>query len=152
MWGCCTKDEAASLERLQNFAAQPFFASAAGIQRPLPGESLASQPCLAQHSHKAIHGLHPPYLQSLFTLTSASHGHCTRQASTASVHPPLPRTNFGGKAFSYHGAAIWNSLPTNVCIASTISTFISTIHPYLPSILNDPSACPIITLIHHIFS
>ena len=83
----------------------PSFTSVAGNQRPLPGESfsfsLASQPCLqgvmslAQHSFKAIRGLHPPYLWSLFTLTSATHGHCTRQASTVSVHYLRPRTNFG---------------------------------------------------------
>ena len=75
----------------------------------------------------------PSYLHSLFTLTSATHGHCTMQASMASVHLPLPRSNFGKKPFSYRGAAIWNSLPTNTHIASTISAFNFIIHPDLLS-------------------
>ena len=137
IWGCCTKEEVASLERLQNVAAQTILRqrrrySAYSARRELSLSTLSSR-CdihLAQHSFR---GLLPSYLHSLFTLTSATHGHCTMQASTASVHLPLPRTNFGKKPLSYRDAAIWNSLPTNARIASTISAFNFIIHPYLLS-------------------
>ena len=107
MWcGAAAHEEAASLERLQNFAARTilhqrrrYSASSARreLQLKLSFSTLSSRHDvhLAQHSFKAILGLLPPYLWSLFTLTSATHGHCTRQASTVSVHYPLPRTNFG---------------------------------------------------------
>ena len=52
-------------------------------------------------------------------------------ASTGSAHLPLPRTNFGKKAFSYRGAAMWNSLPSHAHNTSTISAFNSVAHPIL---------------------
>ena len=114
------------------------FICAAGTQLVLLGENLVTQPPsswrdfhLAQHSCKARHGHHPLYLKCLLTHTSASHGHHTRQASTGSAHLPLPRTNFGKKAFSYSGAAMWNSLPSHARNASTISAFNSIVHPIL---------------------
>ena len=104
VWGCCTKEEVTSLERLQNFAARTILHqcrrySASSARRELSLSTLSSR-CdihLAQHAFKAIRGLLPPYLPSLFTLTSATHGHCTRHASTVSVYYPLPRTNFREK-------------------------------------------------------
>ena len=134
------KEEATSLECLLNFPAQTILHqrrrySVPSARRELSLSTLSSRHDfnLAQHSYKASCGLHPPYLQSLFTLTSATHGHWTRQAFTVSVHLLLPRTNFREKAFSYRGAAIWNSLPTNTSIAPTISAFNFIIHPYLLS-------------------
>ena len=53
-------------QRRWNGCRTSFFASATGIQHPLPSESLASQPCLQgvtstwPNTHKAIRGLHPP--------------------------------------------------------------------------------------------
>ena len=138
VWGCCTKEEALSLERLQNFAARAILrlrrwhsASSARRELSLPTLSSRRDFHLAQHSFKAIRGHHPPYLKCLFTPTSATHSHHTRQASTGSAHLPLPRTNFGKKAFSYRGAAMWNSLPSHARNTSTISAFNSIAHPIL---------------------
>lgn len=135
-----------SLECLQKFVAQTILCqcrrySTSSARRELSLSTLSSRRDirLAQHLFKAIHALFPPYLQSLLNLTSATHGHCTRQTSMVSDHLPLPRTNFEKNTFSYRGAAIWNSLPTNARIASTISAFNSIIHPICFT-LNGPSA------------
>ena len=147
VWGCCTKEDALSLERLQNFAARAILRqrrwySAGSARRELSLSTLSSRRDfhLAQHCYKAIRGHHPQYLKSLFTLSSATHGHRTRQASTGSAHLPLPKTNFGKKAFSYRGAAIWNSLPTTARDASTISAFNSIINPFLLTTQLTPTA------------
>ena len=123
VWGCCTKEEALSWECLQNFAAWAtlhlhHWYSASSTRREL---SLSSRQDfhLAQHSFKTVCGHHRPYLKCLLTPTSATHSHYTRQASTGSAHLPLPRTNFGIKAFSYCGAVMWNSLPSHAQNAST---------------------------------
>ena len=72
VWGYCIKDEAASLECLQNFAARTILRqccsySASSARRELSLSTMSSRRDLAQHSYKAIRGLHPRYLQSLFT-------------------------------------------------------------------------------------
>jgi len=121
---------------------EPFFTRATGIQRPLPGESLASQPCLQgvtftwpnTHIKLSVASiLHTcrafslwPHDQPLWLLYQTGfYGQCPSS--------PASRTKFGKTAFSYRGAAIWNSLPTNIRIASTISAFNFIIHPYLLS-------------------
>ena len=138
VWGCCLNEEALLLERLQNFAARAIlhqrrWQSASSARKELCLSTLSSRRDfhLAQHSYRAIRGLYPPYLKCLFTLSSATHGHHTRLASTDSVNLPQPKTNFGNKAFICRGAALWNSLPSNAREVSTISVFSSTIKPIL---------------------
>ena len=128
---CCSNEEALLLEHLQNFAArailhQRSWLSASSARNVLSLSALSSRRDfhLAQHSYRAIRGLHPSYLKCLFTLSSATHGHHTRLASMDSVNLPQPKTNFGKKAFSYHGAALWNSLPPNTREVSTISALV----------------------------
>ena len=80
-------------------------------------------------SYRAICGLHPSYLKCPFTLSSATHGHHTRLASTESVILPQPKTNFEKKAISYRSAALWHSLPSNACDVSTISALVLSSNP-----------------------
>ena len=131
-------EDALLLECLQNCAArtilhQHCWQSASSARKQLSLSTLSSRQDfhLAQHLYRAIRGLHPPYLKCLFTLSSATHGHHTRLASTDSVNLLQPKTNFRKNAFSYRGTALWNSLPSNAHEVSTISVFSSTIEPFL---------------------
>ena len=36
---------------------------------------------------------------------------------------PQPRTDYVGKSFSYSGAALWNSLPTDIRVSKTLGEF-----------------------------
>ena len=44
---------------------------------------------------------------------------------------PLSRTNFLKNSFSYNGAVMWNSLPTNLRQAQTIASFKSSLGGFL---------------------
>ena len=138
VWNGCTTEEAATLERLQNYAARliihqrkGYCASAAKKQLGLAAVSSCRAVHLAQQTAKSIRGGNPIYLKQLFTPSIDVHRHWTRHAVEVNVHLPLPRTNFGKKAFSYSGAAIWTSLPTEARKASTFSSFNSIIKPLL---------------------
>ena len=125
VWGCCSNEEALLLERLQNFAARAIlhqcrWQSASSARKQL---SLSTLSCwrdfhLAQHSCRAICGLHPPYLKCLFTLSTATHGHHTRLASLVSVKEESLQL-------------LRCSLPSNAREVSTISVSSSTIKPFL---------------------
>ena len=36
---------------------------------------------------------------------------------------PQPRTDYVGKSFSYSGAVLWNSLPTDIKVSKTLGEF-----------------------------
>lgn len=36
---------------------------------------------------------------------------------------PQPRTDYDRKSFSYSGAALWNSLPTDIRVSKTLGEF-----------------------------
>ena len=36
---------------------------------------------------------------------------------------PQPRTDYVSKSFSYSGAALWNSLPTDITVSKTLIEF-----------------------------
>ena len=72
--------------------------------------------------YKSLNGLALDYLKSMFTDQSAisvySLWNCEGKLAI-----PLPRTNFLKNNFSYNGAVMWNSLPTNLWQAQTIASF-----------------------------
>ena len=72
--------------------------------------------------YKSLNGLALDYLKSMFTDQSAisvySLWNCEGKLAV-----PLPRTNFLKNSFSYNGAVMWNSLPTNLWQAQTIASF-----------------------------
>ena len=118
VWNSCTSEEAATLERLQNYAARlsihqrkGYSASAAKKQLGLATLSSRCAVHLAQQTAKSICGDNPIYLKQLFTPSADVHRHQTRHAMEGNVHLPLPKTNFGKKAFSYSGAAIRRRYP-----------------------------------------
>ena len=57
---------------------------------------------------KTINGLTPVYLQNLFSTRGTRHNF---RDSEAKLELPMPRTNYGKRAFCYSGALLWNNLP-----------------------------------------
>ena len=72
--------------------------------------------------YKSLNGLALDYLKSMFTDRSAISAYSLRNCE-GKLAVPLPRTNFLKNSFSYNGAVMWNSLPTNLWQAQTIASF-----------------------------
>ena len=72
--------------------------------------------------YKSLNGLASDYLKSMFNDRSAISSYSPRNCE-GKLAVPLPRTNFLKNSFSYNGAVLWNSLPTNLRQAQTIASF-----------------------------
>jgi len=72
--------------------------------------------------YKSLNGLTPNYVKSMFTDQSAISTYSVRDCE-GKLAVPLPHTNFLKNSFSYSGAVLWNSLPTNLQQARTLASF-----------------------------
>ena len=72
-------------------------------------------------TYKCIKGDVPFYLQNYFTFRSAVQNYNLRCNSDVMV--PHPNKEIFKKSFSYHGAKVWNSLPTNLKMAESTVHF-----------------------------
>ena len=80
--------------------------------------------------YKSLNGLAPDYPKSMFTDRSAISAYSLRNCE-GKLTVPLPRTNFLKNSFSYNGAVMWNSLPTDLRQAQTIASFKSSLGGFL---------------------
>ena len=80
--------------------------------------------------YKSLNGLAPDYLKSMLTDQSAISVYSLRNCEVK-LAVPLPRINFLKNSFSYNGAVMWNSLPTNLRQAQTIASFKSSLGGFL---------------------
>jgi len=82
---------------------------------------------------RALHGSAPPYLASSFTcVTDMPHRRRLRSASTEQLDVlTCHRSTIGGCAFPVAGAKVWNSLPSDVTSASSLSVFKNRLKTYL---------------------
>jgi len=74
-------------------------------------------------TYRALHGSATPYLASSFTcVADMPHRRRLRSASTEQLDvPTCRRSTIGGRAFPVAGAKVWNSLPSEVTSASSLS-------------------------------
>ena len=72
--------------------------------------------------YKCIHGLAPQHMSNLFTRNSASGSRSLRNKKTDLKLPQKTFAN-GQKCFSYRGAKLWNSLPTETKQAPSVNIF-----------------------------
>ena len=88
---------------------------------------------VATLTYRALHGSAPPYLASSFTyVADMPHRRRLRSASTEQLDvPTCRRSTIGGRAFPVDGAKVWNSLPSDVTSASSLSVFKNRLKTYL---------------------
>ena len=129
VWGNCNKSLSIKLQKLQNRAARiltssSYDANADDLFVRLGWQKLSLQRELktATMVYKYFNGLAPEYLKSMFTDRSSTTTYSLRNCE-GKLAVPLPRTNFLKNSFSYSGAVLWNSLPTNLRQAQTLSSF-----------------------------
>ena len=82
--------------------------------------------------YRALHGSAPPYLASSFTCVADMPHRCRlRSASTEQLDvPTCRRSTIGGRAFPVAGAKVWNGLPSEVTLASSLSVFKNRLKTY----------------------
>ena len=80
--------------------------------------------------YKSLNGLAPDYPKSMFTDRRSISAYSLRNCE-GKLTVPLPRTNFLKNSFSYNGAVMWNSLPTDLRQAQTIASFKSSLGGFL---------------------
>ena len=84
-------------------------------------------------TYRALHGSAPSYLASSFTcVADMPHRRRLRSASTEQLDvPTCRRSTIGCRAFPVAGAKVWNSLPSDVTSASSLSVFKNRLKTYL---------------------
>ena len=80
---------------------------------------------------KSLNGLTPEYLSELFANCSDVTEDLLRD-SVNKLAVPSPRTNFLKNSFSYSGAVLWNSLPSDLRQAESFSDFSDLLNSFYP--------------------
>ena len=73
--------------------------------------------------YKSLNGLTPSYLSSEFIQWSDMITSYNLRHSQNKLVIPFPRTNYYKNSFSYSGAVLWNSLPSFIRQATSITEF-----------------------------
>ena len=129
VWGSCGETLSTKLQKLQNRAARVLTFSSYDIDAnqliiDLGWNTLSTQ----RDKHKAIlvfkslNGLTPEYLRSKFISRDDTNPYYLRD-SLNKLAIPLPRTNYFKNSFTYSGAVLWNSLPSEVRQAESLREF-----------------------------
>jgi len=87
---------------------------------------------LAVTVYKCLHGLAPQYLVDRIQRVADIGRRQLRSSSTATLVVPYTRlVTAGDRAFPSFGSRLWNSLPHDVTVATTLSAFRSHLKTYL---------------------
>ena len=129
VWGCCNATEIRLLQKLQNRAARIATNSSFNADIKPMFEILGwitIQQLIDTQSKivtfKSLKNLAPKYLCELFNENSACSSRNLHNTNT-DVRLPKKNTAKGQKAFSFRGAKIWNSLPTEAKLAPSLYRF-----------------------------
>ena len=129
VWDCCSTGLAEKLQKLQNRAARillsaPYDSSATDLFRRLHWKNLRNQRLSAKAimMFKILNGQTPDYLSNKFIFRNDTTSYRLRN-SEMRLALPQPRTDYVRKSFSYSGAALWNSLPTDIRVSKTLGEF-----------------------------
>ena len=127
VWGDCNLTLSDKLQKLQNRASRAitrsnYDTSATFLLNLLNWDDLTTrrQKLKAILMFKTIDGLTLAYLQNSFSTRSTQYN--LRNAE-AKLELPLPRTNYGKRAFCYSGALLLNSLPISLRQSDSLEYF-----------------------------
>ena len=70
--------------------------------------------------YKITHNLTPSYLSDLFQFTSEIHSRTLRSTSENLLYVPKPKIEVYRNTLSYSGSKIWNSIPENIKVSSSL--------------------------------
>lgn len=129
VWGCAGETTLRKLQKLQNRAARvvtnsPFDQTSLPLISKLGWLTVKEMidfetACIV---YKALHGLAPPYMKSMFHKLSDSCNRTLRNTST-DLRIPLCKTSNGQRSFSYRGVTVWNQLSLEIKTAPSLAAF-----------------------------
>ena len=137
VWGNCSNTLASKLQKLQNRAARILTYSSYDtptdtVLKKLGWSKLHRQRDyhLADMVFKSINGLAPTYLQEKCIDRKEICKYSIRDSSNK-LSLPLPRTNYLKNSYSYKGAVLWNSLPSDTRAKTSINDFRTSCKKYI---------------------
>ena len=129
VWDNCNKTYADKLQKLQNRTARVLTSSSYDTAADSLLEKLGWRKLDTQRKfekavmvYKSLNGLAPDYLRPMFIDRSSVTNYSLRDAE-GKLAVPKPRTNYLKNSFSYNGAVLWNSLPTELRKTNNLSEF-----------------------------
>ena len=136
LWGACGLMEKTRLQKFQNRAARSVTSSKFDApSRPLI-ERLGWKTIdklIAEESntivYRSLNDLAPQYLGCLFTRNSAGEARTLGNTST-DLRIPKKTSLIGQRGFSYCGVKLWNSLPAEAKLASSLVILKKLLHSY----------------------
>ena len=127
VWGDCNLTFSNKLQKIQNRAAwaitrSSYDTSASFLLNRLNLDDLITrrQKLKAKLMFKTINVLTPEYLQNLLSTRSTRYN---LRDSDAKLELPMPRTNYGKRAFCYIRALLWNKLPISLRKSDSLGYF-----------------------------
>ena len=114
MWGCCSKGLSQKLQKLQNHAARiitfsNYDRNTDELLNSLNWHKLEHQ---RAESKSTVNNRFFPHNEALSYNLRNTEG---------KLSIPQPRTNYCKRSFSYSGAVLWNSLPNEIKLSSTLN-------------------------------
>ena len=131
VWGTSSKQNLKSIQRLQNRAAHAvlgdfnFNSSVSAMIKQLNWMPIETRLIyfICIMVYKCLNGLAPRYLTNLFNYTADVHDYNTQNVTDNLLALPTPHTALYKRSFSYYGASLWNSLPSNLRTCNNIRLF-----------------------------
>ena len=100
---------------------------------------------------KILNGQTPDYLSNKFIFRNDTTNYRLRN-SEMRLALPQPRTDYVRKSFSYSGAALWNSLPTDIRVSKTLGEFKTKLSNFSFEWTNDTASLKKQYFYFHLFS
>lgn len=129
VWGCCSKGLSQKLQKLQNRAARiitfsNYDRNTDELLNSLNWHKLEHQRAASKSimMYNAVNNQTPNYLSSRFFPRNEALSYNLRNTE-GKLSIPQPRTNYCKRSFSYSGAVLWNSLPNEIKLSSTLNEF-----------------------------
>ena len=130
VWGCMGLCQCDRLQKLQNRAArvitscEDYSTRSANISQDLGWVTLENRQSklLAVSVYKCINAFYPEGISAMFNSTASVHSHNLRGSSNI-IFITRPHTEAGKQAFSYRGAVLWNSLPSDLRNQPNLKSF-----------------------------
>lgn len=136
VWDILTESQATRLQKLKNrtgrvITQQGYDIRSDVIRNELAWGTLHDTRC--KHKlimiYKALNNLVPSYITDFFDLLDYSQSYNLRDRDNK-IALPRPRTNYLKNSFHYSGAILWNDLPSEVRLTTSLKVFKKTISTF----------------------
>ena len=134
MWINRNKTDLAKLEKVQERAVRLIYNDKASsyddlLQRAVvPSVLTRWKRALATEVFKAVQGISPSYIQTLFKQKDVPYAFRNK---TILIQPKCTTTKHGLNSITYQGARLWNTLPEHIKNAKSVRVFHSLIEKYI---------------------